>query len=485
MVKRMSRKMFGEVPEPVGVAWHNRKVLNLSFSLGRKLQKWDQCDENLKSFAHMATASLVGCSFCLDFGYFHAHNEGLDVTKAREVPRWRESDVFTPLERDVMEYAEAMTQTPPTVTDELSARLLKALGPAALVELTTVIALANLMARSNVAMGIESQEFSAACDLKPLALASYGMTDDPFVTHRGLLFTVAYEMLGSAVDAEDVVQETWLRWADVDQAEVRDPRAYLVRIVTRQALNRLRTVSRRREDYVGEWLPEPLLTSPDVAEDAELAENVSIAMLTVLETLGPAERAVFVLHEVFETPYDEIAEVVGKTPAAVRQIAHRAREHVAARRPRMQVDRAQQEATLEKFMAAITSGDVQGLVEVLAPDVVLIADGGGLVAAARKPLTGAETVVAFLARVADLSGLGGDHRLAQRHARCPVRRRWRSHRGESGDRGRPDHSDLRHPQPAQAGMAGTGGGTAAVTVLRSIIAIRRGSPSRGRLASWS
>jgi RNA polymerase sigma-70 factor (ECF subfamily) len=148
-----------------------------------------------------------------------------------------------------------------------------------------------------------------------------------------------------------------------------------------------------------------LLTSPDVADDAELAVNVSIAMLTVLETLGPAERAVFVLHEVFETPYDEIAEVVGKTPAAVRQIAHRAREHVSARRPRMRVDRAQQEATLEKFMAAITSGDVQALVEVLAPDVVLVADGGGLVAAIRKPLTGAEPVVAFLARVADLSEL--------------------------------------------------------------------------------
>src|ERR1700676_4440964 len=172
MIKRMSRRMFGEVPEPVGVAWHNRKVLNLSFSLGRKVQKMDRCDENLKSFAHMAVASLVGCSFCLDFGYFHAHNEGLDVAKAREVPRWRESDVFTPLERGVMEYAEAMTQTPPTVTDDLFATLLKALGPAALVELTTVIALANLMARSNVAMGIESQEFSSACDLEPLALAS-------------------------------------------------------------------------------------------------------------------------------------------------------------------------------------------------------------------------------------------------------------------------------------------------------------------------
>jgi alkylhydroperoxidase family enzyme len=172
LVKRMSRKMLGDVAEPVEVAWHNRKVLNFSFSIGRKAQKWDQCDENLKSFAHMAVASLVGCGFCLELGYFQAHNEGLDVAKAREVPRWRESDVFTPLERDVMEYAEAMTQTPPTVTDELSARLLEALGPAALVELTMFTALANLYTRSNTAIGIESQEFSAACDLEPLASPS-------------------------------------------------------------------------------------------------------------------------------------------------------------------------------------------------------------------------------------------------------------------------------------------------------------------------
>src|ERR1700734_1756024 len=172
LVRRMSRKMFGEVPEPVGVTWHNRKVLNFSFGVGRKAQKWDQCDENLKSFAHMATASLVGCSFCLDFGYFHAHNEGLDVNKRRAVPRWRVSDVFTPLERDVMEYAEAMTQTPPTVTDELSAKLLRALGPAALVELTAFVALSNFMTRSNTAFGIKSQEFSAACELKPLASAA-------------------------------------------------------------------------------------------------------------------------------------------------------------------------------------------------------------------------------------------------------------------------------------------------------------------------
>jgi RNA polymerase sigma-70 factor (TIGR02957 family) len=226
------------------------------------------------------------------------------------------------------------------------------------------------------------------------------MTDDPFVTHRSLLFTVAYEMLGSAVDAEDVVQETWLRWADIGDAardEVRDPRAYLVRMVTRLALNRLRTLARRREEYVGEWLPEPLLTSPDLAEDAELAENVSIAMLTVLETLGPAERAVFVLREVFEMPYHEIAEVVGRTPAAVRQIAHRARECVAARRPRTRVDRAEQQAAVEKFMAAISTGDIQGLVEVLAPDVVLISDGGGLVPAARKPIESADKLVAFFA----------------------------------------------------------------------------------------
>jgi RNA polymerase sigma-70 factor, ECF subfamily len=229
------------------------------------------------------------------------------------------------------------------------------------------------------------------------------MSEDPFVSHRSLLFTVAYEMLGSAADAEDVVQETWLRWANVDQAEVLHPRAYLVRIVTRQALNRLRTLSRLREDYVGEWLPEPLLTSSDV--EAELAANVSIAMLTVLETLGPIERAVFVLHEVFETPYNEIAEVIDKSPTAVRQIAHRAREHVAARRPRMQLDKTQQMATLERFLAAITSGDVPGLMAVLAPDVVLIADGGGLVAAARKPMIGSETVLAFLSRLGDLSDL--------------------------------------------------------------------------------
>ena len=232
------------------------------------------------------------------------------------------------------------------------------------------------------------------------------MTEDPFVAHRSLLFTVAYEMLGSAVDAEDVVQETWLRWAGIGHAarqEVRDPRAYLVRIVTRQALNRLRTLARRREEYIGEWLPEPLLTSPDVAEDVELAESVSIAMLTVLETLGPAERAVFVLREVFEVPYDEIAEAVGKSSAAVRQIAHRARRHVAARRPRAEVSRTEQRQVVERFLAALATGDVQGLMDVLAPDVVVVADGGGLVPAARRPIEGAEAVARLLAKFAQVA----------------------------------------------------------------------------------
>ncbi len=221
--------------------------------------------------------------------------------------------------------------------------------------------------------------------------------EDPFVTHRRLLFTVAYEILGSAVDAEDVLQESWLRWNGVDRDRVQDPRSYLVQIVTRQSLNQLRTSSRRREEYVGPWLPEPLRTTPDVADDVVLAESVSLAMLTVLETLGPTERAVFVLHEVFDVPFDEIADAVGKTPAAVRQIAHRARDHVAARRPRARVDASEHDTVVRRFVAALDTGDVQSLMDVLAPDVVSVTDSGGLVrSAARRPLIGADRVVAFL-----------------------------------------------------------------------------------------
>ena len=169
LLKRIAKKKLGEMPEPLGVMWHNLPVLKAFFGFSHKAERWDACDPQLKSFAHMATASLVGCSFCLDLGYFQAHNEQLDVAKAREVPRWRESHVFTPLERDVMAYAEAMTHTPPTVTDEMSARLLEQLGPAGLVELTAFIAAANLVSRANTSFGIESQGFAAACGLQPLA----------------------------------------------------------------------------------------------------------------------------------------------------------------------------------------------------------------------------------------------------------------------------------------------------------------------------
>jgi RNA polymerase sigma-70 factor (TIGR02957 family) len=220
-----------------------------------------------------------------------------------------------------------------------------------------------------------------------------------FVAHRNLLFTVAYEMLGSAADAEDVLQETWLRWAAVDLDTVRNPRAYLVQIATRQALNRLRTLGRRKESYVGPWLPEPLLTAPDVAEDVELADSVSMAMLLVLETLTPTERAVFVLREVFDLDYDDIANAVGKSPAAIRQIAHRARSHVEARRPRGVVSPDETRDALEAFQQAVLTGDLRRLLDLLAPDVVLLTDGGGVVQAALTPIVGAETVAQVLRRI--------------------------------------------------------------------------------------
>jgi RNA polymerase sigma-70 factor (ECF subfamily) len=215
---------------------------------------------------------------------------------------------------------------------------------------------------------------------------------EAFVAHRNLLFTVAYEMLGSAADAEDVLQETWLRWMTVDLGIVQDQRAYLVRITTRQALTRLRTLGRRKESYVGPWLPEPLLTAPDVADDVELADSVSMAMLLVLETLRPTERAVFVLRDVFGLEYDEIAEAVDKTPAAVRQIAHRARNHVAARRPRGTVSAAESQGAIQAFKYAIETGDLQTLLDRLAPDVVLLGDGGGVRQVVPRPIVGADKV---------------------------------------------------------------------------------------------
>jgi len=244
------------------------------------------------------------------------------------------------------------------------------------------------------------------------------MSEEPratevFVAHRNLLFTVAYEMLGSAADAEDVLQETWLRWVGVDLDAVRDPRAYLVRITTRQALTRLRTLHRRRESYVGPWLPEPLLTTPDVAEDVALADSVSMAMMLVLETLRPTERAVFLLREVFDLGYEEIARTVGKSPATVRQIASRARSHVAARRPRDVVTPAEARAALDAFRRAVETGDMRGLLDILAPDVVALSDGGGVRKAVPRPVVGAGRVARLLAK--------GWKTIADRTAIEPVR----------------------------------------------------------------
>ena len=220
---------------------------------------------------------------------------------------------------------------------------------------------------------------------------------ESFVAHRNLLFTVAYEMLGSAPDAEDVLQESWLRWVKVDLAQVRDHRAFLVRITTRLSLDRLRHLKRRKEAYVGPWLPEPLLTAPDVAEDLELAESVSMAIMVVLETLSPTERAVFVLREAFGVAFGEIATVVDKSPAAVRQIAHRARRHVEARRPRAVVSPREARAAVDSFQHAVETGDFENLLDILAPDVVMVADGGGVKQAALRPVIGAENVVRMIA----------------------------------------------------------------------------------------
>jgi RNA polymerase sigma-70 factor (ECF subfamily) len=211
---------------------------------------------------------------------------------------------------------------------------------------------------------------------------------------RPLLFTIAYEILGSATESDDVLQDSYLRWAQVDLSTVHDTKSYLAQLVTRQALNALRAGARRREDYVGPWLPEPLLLEEqDPSADVVLAESVSMAMLVLLETLGPDERAVFVLREVFGFDYDEIASAVGKSVSAVRQVAHRAREHVQARRRRFTpVDPEQNARITAQFMAAASTGDVETVMAMLAPDVVWTADSGGKASAARRPVVGAEKV---------------------------------------------------------------------------------------------
>ena len=237
------------------------------------------------------------------------------------------------------------------------------------------------------------------------------MTDEEaFEANRELLFGVAYQMLGTVADAEDAVQDAWLRWVNRPPADVAQPRAYLVRTVTHIALNRLRSARARREAYVGPWLPEPLLTTiPDTEGRAELAESVSLAMLVVLESLSPEERAVFVLHEVFGFTHPEVAAAIGRSDTSVRQLMHRAREHVQARRPRFDVDAGQQREVTERFLAAAGGGDIDQLMMVLAPDVILIPDGGGKAKAPLRPITGAAKVARFLTVIARRPYMGIDN----------------------------------------------------------------------------
>src|SRR5215475_10203800 len=222
------------------------------------------------------------------------------------------------------------------------------------------------------------------------------MVADVFTDNRPLLFSVAYRLTGSVADAEDVVQEAWLRWQRTDTDQVRAPKAYLVKTVTNLALTEVQSARARRETYVGPWLPEPMLTSPDTAEEVEMAESVSLAMLVVLESLSPLERVVFVLGDVFGYGQADIAEMIDREPAAVRQLAHRAREHVQARRPRYATDRETQADVVARFRDACAGGDVAEMMRLLAPDVTVWSDGGGKVTAARRPVVGADNVARWL-----------------------------------------------------------------------------------------
>ncbi|MEV5495705.1 RNA polymerase sigma-70 factor [Nonomuraea fuscirosea] len=217
-----------------------------------------------------------------------------------------------------------------------------------------------------------------------------------FDDHRSLLTGVAYRILGSVADAEDVVQEAWLRWSKVDEAGVDDPKAYLIRVTSRLAIDRLRWARSRRESYVGPWLPEPIGTTPDAAEHAELADSVEMALMVVLETLSPLERAVFVLREAFDLPFAEIAEIIGRAEPATRQLARRARDHVRDKRPRFEVDQEERRRITERFIRAATVGDVDGLIELLSDQVNIISDGGGKARAALRVITGSDNVSRYL-----------------------------------------------------------------------------------------
>ena len=287
-----------------------------------------------------------------------------------------------------------------------------------------------------------------------------------FADHRNLLFSIAYRILGSAADAEDVVQDAWFKWSADDRSQVSDPKAYLARIVSNLSMERLRSTRHQRETYVGPWLPEPILTQADAADDVAAAESVSMAMLVVLETLSPLERAVFVLKEVFDFSYAEIGDAVERSESAVRQAAHRAREHVRARRPRFETDRVKKREATERFFAATTGGDINELMELLAPEVTLWTDGGGKVRQAMRPIIGVANVAKWIAGTIKRPYEGVEisryDSRTRRHQRRPGHRderrrpRHRHHHRRPGRR-RPHRHRPQRGQPRQTARGGRRG----------------------------
>ena len=340
LIKRFARRTLGTVPTSIGVYWHHQQVLMDMASVGRKVQKWDRCDEQLKSFAHMVVASRVGCTWCLDFNYFEAHNKDLDMEKAREVPRWRESKVFSPLERAVLAYAEAMTETQPTVADDLVESLLSQLGEAGVLELTAVVAFANFTTRANVALGIESDGFADACGLTPLAQPTtppvtvgwWGLFRGPVLRRApGLLFAVAYRCSARPARRRTSSGRRAIRW-DAIGADAREPCATPACSWSGGAPARPSTGSAASAAVASSTLGESLhgpLPTPRTWPHVELAESVSFAMLPPCwRRCDTVERAVFVLRQVCRPAVRRDREAVDQSVPAVRQIVTRP-QHVA------------------------------------------------------------------------------------------------------------------------------------------------------------
>ena len=414
LVEAWSRRRYGAVLEPGLVALHNRRVLTTLMRTETGAARWNALDPTLKALATLAAAAQIGCSWCLDFGYWQSRQDGIAPAKLAAVPRWRDAgpDVFDERERAVLAFHRGHDghtahggRRPGRRAAPLAGR--RRPGRARRRGRAGEPALPHQRGDGADGAGLpgpvrpRGPGLSVGGDEQLVVPGDGDAAAELFAAHRGAVVGAAYRVLGSLADAEDVTQETWLRWAAARPVEIEHPRAYLVRIGTRLALNRLRQLHRQREEYVGPWLPEPVddLSRVGVEGAVELADSVSYAMLVLLAALSPVERAAFVLHEVFGVPYGEVAASLDRSEAAVRQLVHRARTHLRDRSPRHPVDRRTHAAVTDRFLQATRDGALAPLVELLAPEVVLVSDGGGRRAAALRPLVGRDKVLRFAAGV--------------------------------------------------------------------------------------